>query len=164
MKLPRFIVRYLDRLAAPRPPDEIIGRNPRSRAPHKGPPVERPFLRRWLVIPKNRLFNIYYHNFIADDEDRALHDHPWANASCVTHGQYREILPHPNPIGPWHYKNRIVRPGQWVFRRATDAHRVELIGGQPSWSLFLTGPITHTWGFLCNPRIDHHEFHERGGC
>ena len=151
--LPRFVVHYLDRLAASRPPDEIIGRNERSRAPHHFP-VAYPFLRRWLVIPKNRLFNIYYHNFVADDEDRALHDHPWANLSIVTHGYYREILPR---------GRRMVRRGEWKLRRATDAHRIELVGGQPSWSLFITGPITRTWGFLCRDGWrSHNEFHKDG--
>jgi hypothetical protein len=166
MKLPQFIVRYLDRVAASRVPDEIIGDGERSRAPH-GTPVKAPFMHRWIIIPKNKWLNIYYHCFIRDDEDRALHDHPWMNASYVTHGCYREILPGQN--------RRLVREGQWVFRRATDAHRIELpvwqyVGGErhgkvPSWSLFITGPVTRLWGFLCKDGWrSHFEFHGRDGC
>lgn len=35
------------------------------------------------------------------------------------------------------------------MRLATSAHRVELIGSQRVWTLFLTGPVVREWGFLC---------------
>lgn len=161
LPLPPAFVAYLDDLATT-VPDEIIGHNARSRkATNHAVPVVRPFLRRWLVIPKNRLFNIYYHNFIRDDEDRALHDHPWANLSIVVRGRY---IDHTIDAGGVH-KREVVKAGQWKFRTAKQAHRVELVDGEPSWSLFLTGPITNTWGFHCPPGwITHREFHDRGGC
>ena len=57
--------------AAKRPPNAIIG----------GP--ENPYLLRWWLIPRNRWFNVYLHQFKRSDDDRALHDHPWINASIV---------------------------------------------------------------------------------
>lgn len=161
MRLPRAFVAYLDKLAQD-VPDEIIGHNARSRkATGHNVPVDRPLLRRWLVIPKNRWLNIYYHNFILNDEDRALHDHPWANLSIVVHGEYIE---HTIAAGGVH-KREIIREGQCRFRLPSRAHRVELVNGKPSWSFFITGPVVHTWGFHCpDGRITHSEFHKRGGC
>jgi len=36
-----------------------------------------------------------------------------------------------------------------VFRRPETPHRVELIDGRPSVSLFITGPRVRQWGFHC---------------
>lgn len=110
-----------------RPADQVIG----------GP--MRPYMLRWFVIPKNRFFNIYLHHFLRSDDDRALHDHPWWNLSILLRGQYRE-----------HTQNRVKlrRAGYMVLRRATCAHRIELIDG-PVWTLFLTGPKIRSWGFHC---------------
>lgn len=117
-----------------RPPDFVIG-DPAN-----------PYLLRWWVIPRNRFFNIYLHNMLRDDDDRALHDHPWWNVSIVLKGGYLEWMSHRgDPINcAWR--------GRWsvVFRKATDAHRLTLGHGTgPSWSLFITGPVVRQWGFHC---------------
>ena len=109
-----------------RPPDFTIG-----------VPGE-PYLHRWWVIPRNRFFNIYLHNIVHSDEDRALHDHPWWNVSILLKGHYREITPE----GAF-YRGR----GSVIFRRAEAAHRLEVDG--PTWSLFITGPNVRVWGFHC---------------
>ena len=101
---------------------------------------EQPYLRRWWLIPRNRFFNVYLHQFIRSDDDRALHDHPWWNVSILLRGRYRE---HRLGLPP-----RDLRSGRIVFRRALAAHRVELTHGQ-CWTLFLTGPRIREWGFLC---------------
>jgi hypothetical protein len=64
-----------------RPPDFVIGG------------TERPYLRRWFVIPRNPIFNIYLHQFLRSDDDRALHDHPWWFVSMMLVGKYREYMP-----------------------------------------------------------------------
>lgn len=131
-----------------------------------------PYMRRWYVIPRNRWFNIYLHNTLQDDDDFALHDHPWWNISVVLKGGYWEVTPRITPgslqITSLYQDHRRVwrRPGSIIFRRATDAHRLELerdsyMGTwnpitdrydwtkrpRPSWSLFITGPNHRTWGF-----------------
>lgn len=131
-----------------------------------------PYLRRWWIIPRNPWFNIYLHHIQGDDDDRALHDHPWPNVSVVLKGGYWEVLPFtpltPLPEGWTPPKLRAWRgPGSIVFRRPTAAHRLEL--GQaaevirndngtlktlravkiPCWSLFITGPRVREWGFHC---------------
>ena len=102
------------------------------------------YLLRWWVIPRNKLFNIYLHKFLRSDDDRALHDHPWLNCSLLLQGEYTE---HSIMAGGVHDK-QIYKAGDLKFRRAKTAHRVELHAG-PCWSLFITGPVTRTWGFHC---------------
>lgn len=103
-----------------------------------------PYMRRWFVIPRNRVFNIYLHHFLHSDDDRALHDHPWWNVSFLLKGRYVE---HTIPAGGVHHRVEY-RAGDLKFRTAKSAHRVELIDG-PCWSLFITGPIIRDWGFHC---------------
>jgi hypothetical protein len=121
-----------------RPPDFIIG-------PGYG---QRPdYIRRWWIIPRNPLFNIYVHRIGRNDDDRALHDHPWINVSIVLRGGYVEVTP----------KGKFWRgEGSIVFRRARAAHRLALRplndgsgNGRVCWSLFITGPRIRHWGFHC---------------
>ncbi|MDZ7823006.1 MAG: hypothetical protein U5K75_02470 [Ahrensia sp.] len=55
--------------------------------------AEDPYMRRWFIIPRNRWFNIYLHEIVRSDDDRALHDHPWWSLSLVLDGQMLEVLP-----------------------------------------------------------------------
>jgi hypothetical protein len=133
-----------------RPPDRIIGG------------ASDPYLRRWFIIPRNRWFNIYLHQFLRSDDDRALHDHPWVNLSILLTGRYMEHDVDGNvtlrkPWRPW-------APWRLVFRLATTFHRIEMLTTTsepqgwtgytvthelPVWTLFLTGPNVREWGFLC---------------
>ena len=98
------------------------------------------YLRRWWVVPRNEQQNVYLHEGLRDDDDRALHDHPWPNTSLLIRGRYREITP----------EGAFVREaGSIVARQATDAHRLQLIDGEPFVSLFFTGPKVREWGFHC---------------
>lgn len=103
-----------------------------------GDPAD-PYLRRWWVVPRNRWFNIYLHEIIKSDDDRALHDHPWWNLSLILRGSYIEITP----------RGRFVRmPWRPVFRRPEALHRLDVRIG-PVWTLFVTGPRVREWGFAC---------------
>jgi hypothetical protein len=118
--------------AARRTPDMLIGR-----------PGDD-YLRRWFVIPRNPIFNIYLHQFLRSDDDRALHDHPWINLSLLLRGEYTE-----HTIAAGGVRSRVVyRTGNVKLRAARAAHRIELHAG-PCWSLFLTGPKIRRWGFHC---------------
>ena len=108
-----------------RPPDFIINGD---------------YLLRWWIIPRNKRFNIYLHCIARDDDDRALHDHPWWNVSVILRGAYREHMPGG--------ASRILRPGRIVWRPATSLHRLEVVHG-PVWTLFITGPRVREWGFAC---------------
>ncbi len=111
-----------------------------------------PYMRRWYVIPRNRWCNIYLHQFLRSDDDRALHDHPWWNCSVLLRGRYVEHVQVRGVTGATIAHVR--RPGCLYFRRRTAGHRVELLsdgrgGSSPVWTLFLTGPKVREWGFLC---------------
>jgi hypothetical protein len=106
-------------------------------------PKERPYLLRWYLLPRNPVFNVYLHKFVRDDDDRALHDHPWPSVSMVIRGRYVEQT----SAGRRQY-----RAGSLILRRATHTHRVELPGGVPCWTLFVTGPRVREWGFHCPKR------------
>lgn len=110
-------------------------------------PLDDLMLRRWWLIRKNKWLNVYLHQWLRSDDDRALHDHPWANVSILLTGSYREHMPGGvvklrKPWRPWAF---------WriPMRSATAAHRVELIDGRSVWTLFLTGKHVRTWGFHC---------------
>lgn len=129
MRLPRT-------LRIPREPDFYIGGK------------ENPYMRRWWVIPRNRFFNIYLHNILRDDDDRALHDHPWWSISIILRGGYWEHTPE----GKF-WRNA----GSIRFRTATASHRLELgrkywpdsVIEAPAWTLFITGWKVRDWGFHC---------------
>lgn len=143
---------------ASRPPDFEIG-----------PPEDR-YLRRWIVFPwgryergsaprnwldalKRKLPNVYLHQILHDDDDRALHDHPWASCSWLLQNSYWEILHYPlsderladlRGGGEARPTVKVFRPeGRVVFRRADAAHRLVLEKrvGKPVTvvSMFFTG-------------------------
>ena len=114
---------------SPRLPDYIIGAA-----------ADDPYLVRWWMIPRNDVGNHYRHLILKSDDDRALHDHPWASVSVVLSGTLKEHLPNG--------QSRILKIGQPYFRAATDLHRLEVIDG-PVWTDFFTGPKIRDWGFQC---------------
>ncbi|TJU85594.1 MAG: hypothetical protein E5Y10_24555 [Mesorhizobium sp.] len=119
-------------IADQRPPDVMIGG------------AVDTYLRRWFLIPRNRFFNIYLHQFMRSDDDRALHDHPWWNVSILLRGRYVE---HTISAGGINIRTER-KAGDVKLRRAGAAHRIELHDG-PCWTLFVTGPRLREWGFHC---------------
>ena len=143
----------LIRVGRNRVPDFIVGGR------------DRPYLLRWWLIPRNPVLNVYLHCFLRDDDDRALHDHPWAWASVLLKGAYVE---HTIDAGGIH--RRQVRQAPSIkISGPKRAHRVELLSGKvyavlgdevllddynpsrrvPCWTLFITGPRMREWGFHC---------------
>lgn len=138
-----------------RPPDFVIGGH------------ESPYLLRWYLTPWRRLRdiapdhrtrrqrfallftrylpNVYLHQFLRSDDDRALHDHPWLfNLSVLLAGEYTE---HTIDRGGIH-RRRIRSAGAVKFRWGGAPHRIELHAGS-AWTLFCTGPVVRNWGFHC---------------
>jgi hypothetical protein len=108
-----------------REPDFVIGDN---------------YLRRWWVVPRNKVCNIYLHEILHSNDDRALHDHPWANSSWLLEGCYVEHTPQGSHM-------RVA--GDVVTRPAEALHRLEIPQGKRALSLFTTGPGMRDWGFAC---------------
>lgn len=118
--------------------------------------VEDVYLKRWFIIPRNRFFNIYLHEFHRPDDDRALHDHPWWSVSIVLDGAMGEwYKPKPpfnrvsREVFDYTCRFRVLQPGDVTFRNATTPHRITLNTGQTCRTLFFTGPVFREWGFWC---------------
>lgn len=159
----RIFLHLLRTVATKRKPDFIVGGienpylyrwylTPWSRYDRRKPPA-------WAEITKRLLPNVYLHQFLRSDDDRALHDHPWFNHSLILQGSYIEETIHAGGI-----KGRIRRnAGDWKVRSPWASHRVELlkfngedavrygISGKeiPCWTLFSTSPRVREWGFHC---------------
>lgn len=128
-----------------RPPDFVVERDGIA------------YLNRWWIWRRNRWLNCYLHQFIADDVDPVLHDHPWWSVSIVLKGGYYEITTGPDGT----QERRYYGPGSRRLRSAKFSHRIELprvkrVDGEktvevlePCWTLFLTGPRIRDWGFHC---------------
>ncbi len=169
----------LARVASRRPPDFIVG------ADSEG----GPYLLRWYLTPWRRLQtrmrsradwlpsrwnraiaraigylpNLYLHQFLRDDDDRALHDHPSWAASFMLAGAYTE---HTIADGGVHHR-RVIEAGSLRFLPTRHTHRIELLpywltddddypppgadanARTPCWTLFLFGPTIRDWGFHC---------------
>jgi hypothetical protein len=107
--------------------------------------ADNPYLLRWYILPRNRFFNVYLHKFMRDDEDRALHDHPWWFASLMLRGSYDEVQD---------YCVEHRHAPSIAYRCATHRHRVVLMRDEqdkpiPCWTLILTGRVSRVWGFWC---------------
>jgi hypothetical protein len=125
-----------------REPDFVIG------------PTDDPYMLRWWAIPRNRLLNIYVHKILHDDDDRALHDHPWASLSLMVQGGVFEQFTDGqlNDFGELIPYRRWISTRQWVYRPAHFAHRLELANyfkPVPAVTIFITGPRIREWGFHC---------------
>ena len=173
MSLRQKVLRRVKDVMASRPPDFEIGT------------PDDPYLQRWFVFPwgnydrfakpknaweafKRRLPNVYLHRILRDDDDHALHCHPWASASWLLENSYTEVLfypLHPDRIAQLRQQG-VARPtyaayrpeGSVTFRAGPSAHRLVLdkvagrLGrtrGVPVISLFFVGFKYREWGFYC---------------
>lgn len=92
--------------------------------------------------------NLYFHQFLRDDDDRALHDHPSWAVSFLLLGSYTE---HQIAYGGVHQR-RVLQAGSMRFLPTRHTHRIELPrhdDGRPRtcFTLFLFGPTLRDWGF-----------------
>jgi hypothetical protein len=149
----------------------------RTRTLKDGSKLDENYLTRYHIIPRNKYFNVYLHQFLGSDLDKALHDHPWYSVSVILKGTYKEVV----PIDPVAWSNNTDRrvkyiyrtPGSLIFRAPNSIHRIELLvdtskpkntlGNKylksnetvvngtelPVWTLFITGPVLRSWGFWC---------------
>jgi hypothetical protein len=153
--LAEFLFRFLaTHVAGKRPPNFIVG----------GDDPQGAYLRRWYLTPWRTWYSdvpegertrwqqfvhswpsVYLHHFMRSDDDRALHDHPWAWASLLLHGAYIE---HTIDAGGIH-RRQLRNVGSLKVAGPRRAHRVELLGELTCWTLFVTGPRVRQWGFHC---------------
>lgn len=186
MRLPSLAAALFAHLTATvatrRAPDFIVGAdNPAGAYLHRWyltpwrawyrdvPEDQRTRWQRFAVRVSRCLPNLYLHEFLRDDDDRALHDHPSWAASFILHGSYTE---HTIAAGGIHHRERITA-GRLRFLTTRHAHRIELmpawlccddfddacekfgadpVAKGPCWTLFLFGPTVRHWGFHCPQR------------
>ena len=138
MKLREWLIKRVSR----RKPDFIIGRSD-----------QKPYLRRWWVIPRNPVFNIYLHQIIRSDADKEFHCHPWWNLSIILRGEYIERMPYrqdqPSTLDGHWYDDKLRTVGDMVLRGGKWRHRLIIPEMCECWTLFITGPRYRTWGFHC---------------
>jgi cold shock CspA family protein len=106
-------------------------------------------------ILKTPFFEVYLHQFIDDDEE-ALHDHPWTFVTLIISGGYTEEL-----AGG---ASRSLRPGRVVFRNASRLHRVVVSNKYRGrvWTLVVTGRRFHKWSFVDRDTGRYHTPYEYG--
>lgn len=184
----RLFRRLFDRIAAAlmarasrRPPDFIVGGR------------DNPYLLRWYLTPWRRwhaqarnavrptlllrargwlgfvLPSVYLHKFLRDDDDRALHDHPWFWCSILLRGEYVEHTIRAGGIvrrsrraagsvriaSPWR-AHRIELFPWWLgpddIEMPPVSERIDQNLRAPCWTLFIIGPRLRNWGFHCPER------------
>lgn len=152
MKIPEFLRKWLL--------DKAIGFSMSHEVSQYIGPKDTPYIKRWYVLGKrNRFFNIYIHQILKSDYERALHDHPWPFVSIVLNNRYREVtnhLPGGRPSngklvgneGDEIFSLNYRMQGSIAFRGSTRPHRV-IIDNGPAWTLVFTGPTWRKWGFHC---------------
>ncbi len=121
------------------------------------------YLKRYYIVPRNRLLNVYIHKFENSDDLRALHDHPWDSVSLLLTNGYTEWVPRNHTAWTLN-EERTIKPldrpqFSIIYRPKETIHAIELNNG-PVWTLFLTGPWAREWGFWCHNRfVTHVEYH-----
>ena len=112
-------------------------------------------MKRWHIL-RSCWGGLYLHDFRRDDNDRALHDHPWPSLSILLAGELVETwAPVPELAAtPEHQRTRVLTPGAIVWRGPRFAHRLALQryedgAPRPALTLFFIGPRVRQWGFWC---------------
>lgn len=96
---------------------------------------ECPYVIRWSV--ETPLGSLRVHHWLASDDPRAVHDHPWWFLTFIIHGGYTDK----SPAGDEHLRRGAVR-----YRRALHRHTVVPDEGG-AWTVLLTGRPLRAWGF-----------------
>lgn len=90
------------------------------------------------TILKTRFFRIFVHFLIAEKAHEKCHNHPWSFAAFILKGGYNEYTPETGWV--WRKKRSLLlRPARWTHNVTTKSEGM--------WSLVVTGPKSHPWGF-----------------
>lgn len=96
-----------------------------------------PYVHRWIV--ETPWGSLRLHHWVGNDDQRALHDHPWAFYTLVLKGGYLDKTEG--------LRIEEMKPGRLRYRPARHTHTV-LLTTKDCWTLVLTGPKVRNFGFL----------------
>lgn len=96
---------------------------------------ECPYVVRWRV--QFPFGSLRVHHWLASDDLRAVHDHPWWFVTLVLRGGYTDR----SPAGDEH-----LRAGSLRYRPALHRHTV-VPGPGGAWTVLVTGRPLRAWGF-----------------
>jgi hypothetical protein len=88
-------------------------------------------------------FSVRLHHWLASDDQRFAHNHPWQWFTLVLAGSYTDVTDKGN--------QRMI-PGRFAFRSADHCHKVKVDKGG-CWTLLITGPEKKEWGFFVNGKF-----------
>jgi hypothetical protein len=97
---------------------------------------ECPYVIRWMV--ETPAGSVRLHHWLAPDDDRARHDHPWWFVTFVLRGFYFDV----DERG-W---SEFLHAPAVRFRPALHRHTV-VPGPEGCWTVIVTGPKSRAWGF-----------------
>ena len=105
-----------------------------------------PYLTRLRVV-QTPFGGLYLHRIHREDWDRHLHSHPWAFASVVLRGGYREEVCWNSASGEYNLSRPATqRPLRPRIMRRDVIHRI--VSVKPNtWTLVLVGRRRDDWGF-----------------
>lgn len=109
-------------------------------------------MERWVI--NFYFFSIRLHHWLASDDGRHFHDHPWWFWTWVITGEYCDD----SPDGM-----EVMKKGTVKFRSALHRHTV-YIKDIDTWTLVLTGRHKRDWGFWVDDKFvkSNRYFHSKG--
>ncbi len=129
-------------------------------------PTDCPLLHRWTLLPwgshghSDWPLKVMVHHFLAQADDRVVHDHPRGFWTLVLKGCYDDMAPCSRCRGTGRARdvlcyacdgkgvvlNERMRAGMLRHRPASHRHRTR-VSDQGCWTIVLMGPVRRRWGF-----------------
>lgn len=102
----------------------------------------------WFIKPRKWLpFSVRLHHICRADNDRHLHDHPFAYRTFILDGNYYEIT-EANRLN-------VLAKGMTAYSPLGRWHRISAVSLGGVWTLFVMGRNNHDWAFLVDgQRVD----------
>lgn len=95
------------------------------------------YMRRHFVSERHERPQVWVHEILLPDEDRAYHDHPWDYRTILLSGAYDEQTPE---------EKASFEQGDALERKGDSLHR--LLVPSPVVTLFMTSKLWRKWGFM----------------